>query len=479
MRRARALLMSLTMVPGLWATPASAPAPGGLVEMTELVRFLRARVAGEDPSGSARASAAALKAELARLDMVLPPGADPSTLDDLHLAGLLLEERRRSDRSLARRKTLGQVQAALSAEVEGLLAEVSEVAPDFQDEVAEIFEDLREGPRRPAEPPHPAALLRQRRAGAAAAPAARPAASATRSAAKASTRPAATQVAAAPGKVSLPSPRDDSLEAIGAELRAALAGDKAPVSQDPFFGDRSFVVASPGVARPAVRKSATRPDASQALGGLRAKVAVRQASARAPRPAAKARPVARSVAGKASAASQVAPLGAYVDAGAAQPPRLFESGLDQVVRAAAAKVAARKAATPQVATSARAPEVTLARVPAAKASPAKVGPAKVAPAKVAPAKVAPAKVAASAASKVRAHEVEELLGMLGPQLAHTVSDDTEFAAALRSALEVLGLETPASFRPQREAPSAQLASQLIAVGVDPGQLREARAAMGL
>ncbi len=257
-RRRVSLVLGVLLV-GCGPSTAARLHPQELVQVTELVRFLRSRVRGEVPAPDTPAESlhAAFLQELERFGLGLPSGVrlDPGT-DDLRVAGLVLEELAYRRQRQSRLAALSEADKILSEEVRALLADAEAYVPEFAPEIAEIFEVLRNpssdpavrvGSGRPQAPaPHP--------------------------------RSVAPDARSAPLAPSDPVP---DLEGIGAELRRALASSKGAVTvaEDPLFGDPGFVVRSPGLA-PVVPSAPVPPVARPSVETLRLEVAARQAGTR-------------------------------------------------------------------------------------------------------------------------------------------------------------------------------------------------------
>lgn len=225
--RLRAMVLAALLAGGGHPASGSEAGPPAreLIQLTGLVRFLKARLASEVPGPLAPSGLAArLGDELVRLELV-PPGSPAPAPDasDLQVAGLVLEEQMRRRRVVERHAVLREAETELSAEVEALLADAEEYVPEFAPEIAAIFKDLKASPRGPAQATDDGSP------------------SIRRDEPEVPTPAEVFEPQAAPS----PPPADAGLAALGAELEAALAsaGAAPGPGEDPFRGDPRFVVA--------------------------------------------------------------------------------------------------------------------------------------------------------------------------------------------------------------------------------------------
>lgn len=415
---------------------------GELLQLADMVAYLRERVRSENPEalGTPEALGRRFREELAQLDLDVPPEVSLSLeLDDLKLAGMLLEEQLRRRRTAARRATLDSTDVQLSREVEALMADAQEHAPELAGEIAAIFQTIREQRENPVPAPPPpegdlrnVALQVQRaraqglslpsvRIRPTAAPAPAPEAPAPEAPAPEAPVPEAPAATGAPALPASPRAPLDELDEIQRQLQAALREDPeapASVAEDPLYGDRRFTVASPGAPEVAVLPAPPLPRSPRSiLRELRARHQVAATMAAAP---------------AAPAPAPVAP---------APPPRERRAPVREPVLAPvlAPAVLAMAAAAPDPSSF---PGIAPIPGPASEVTPLE------------------APEQPPAAGRGPRDRLVEVLERVVPMVRQQAPDPEIFPEALRSTLAALGIEAPGAFRPAPDEATAALAARL-------------------
>jgi hypothetical protein len=225
-----------------------------LIRLADVVGFLRRRVLAERPEllTDEAGQEAAFRAELARLDLDPPEGVLLDVrVDDLNLAGLLLEEQLRRRRTARRRSLVAEAEDAFQLSAPSPEEEVtgeSSVVPEVVRLFSAIHQHRSKVPPLPG--PHPAGgypeveVARDSEGPAAEEPIAKAPAPKTPTREAPVAKVTSAKASAAPASDATDAALAEELAEVGAKLRAALArvDAAAPASTDPRYGDRSHRV---------------------------------------------------------------------------------------------------------------------------------------------------------------------------------------------------------------------------------------------
>jgi hypothetical protein len=225
-----------------------------LIRLADVVAFLRRRVLAERPEllTDEAGQEVAFRAELARLDLDPPEGVPLDVrVDDLNLAGLLLEEQLRRRRTARRRSLVAETEDAFQLSApspqEDATGEAS-VVPEVVRLFSAIHQDRSKVPPLPG--PHPAGghpeaeEARDDEGPAVEEPTATAPAPRKHTRKSPATKVTTAKAPAAPAGDATDAALAEELAEVGAKLRAALArvDAAAPASTDPRYGDRSHRV---------------------------------------------------------------------------------------------------------------------------------------------------------------------------------------------------------------------------------------------
>lgn len=231
------LLAALLACPGIPA--AEMDTTSELIRLADVVGFLRRRILAERPDllADPEGQRAAFRAELARLDLDPPEGVRLDVqVDDLNLAGLLLEEQLRRRRTARRQSLVAEAEVAFEVPDREAPASAEPAEESVVPEVARLFSAIHADRAKvpPLPGPHPAG---------------------GRSEDLLASEPEAQDTGGDDlGDLALAA----ELAEVGAKLRAALArvdGASTP-SEDPRFGDRDHRVSGLASAAPSSQEPA-------------------------------------------------------------------------------------------------------------------------------------------------------------------------------------------------------------------------------